>query len=143
MNMIKVHHLRTIQQQERLISQPALTHRLPHLLRRVRRIRHRCISVPQSAPVARLSGRGEIALAKRADVVVGNALSGLGVLQEMLHLPREVRKVAFDLDVVLLRTRRDEQVVVVLNILQFVGDNNGVAGLTVFQGCRIGASCSS
>ena len=140
-NVIKIHHLATIQQQERLIPQPPFHSRLAHSLQRIRRIRHLRIPIPQCSPVARLSSRRQISLAERAHVVVGDVLCGLKVLEQVVHLVREVGEVALDLDVVLLRAGRDQEVVVVLDVLQFVGDDDGATGLSVFQRCGIGAAC--
>jgi hypothetical protein len=49
----------------------------------------------------------------------------------VLHFAREVREVALDLDVVLRWAVGAEEVVVVLDVLQFVCDDDGAACLAV------------
>jgi len=49
-------------------------------------------------------------------------------------------KVALDFDVVLVWAAGEEEVVVVLDPLEFVGDDDGAAELAVFEGAGVAAS---
>lgn len=51
----------------------------------------------------------------------------------MVHPAREIGEVALDFDVVLLWSRRDQEVVVVLDELEFMREHDGATGLSVFE----------
>lgn len=59
---------------------------------------------------------------------------------QVSHLVGQVGEVALHFDVVLRIAVGAEEVVVMLDILQFVGDDNGVACLAVFQRGGVGAA---
>lgn len=59
-------------------------------------------------------------------------MCGFGVVNEGLDLVGEIAEVSLNFDVILFRPGGDEEVVVVLDVLEFVGDYNGFAGLPVF-----------
>lgn len=136
---MKLIHLPTRQQYERLEPQPPLCP--PRLIPpQLRRLRHARIRRPQAPPVARLRSRSEVALAERSDRIVRDALRLGRVREQARHRVREVGEVALDFDVVLRGAVGAEQVVVVLDVLQFVGDDDGAAGLAVFEGGGVGTA---
>lgn len=58
----------------------------------------------------------------------------------MCHFVGQVREVALDFDIVLRRAVGAEEVVVVLDVLEFVCDDNRAAGLTILERGRVGAA---
>lgn len=95
----------------------------------------------QFAPIAGFGGLCEIALAEHLDVVVGDAFSFFWVIEQVLHGRGEIGKVAFYFDEVLIGAVAAEEVVVMLDPLQFVGHDYRAAELTVLEGARVTASC--
>jgi len=88
----------------------------------------------QRAPIARLGRSRQVAFAEDSDVVIRDALRLLGVRKEIVHGVGQIGEVALDLDKVLLLAGREEEVVVVLDPLEFVRDDDGAAELAVFEG---------
>lgn len=137
----KLKHTPRIQQQKRLIPQPP-PHRAPVLpINKQPRPRENLpIPVKKPSPITRLRRRREIPLPKCLDAVLGDLARLVGVLEQVGHFLGEVGEVALDLDVVLQRAGGDEEVVVVLDVLQFVNHGDGGAGLAVFEGGGVGAA---
>lgn len=125
---IKVKHLLALLQDKRLVSQPSPLGA---------GVEDSPVSIPQRPPVARLRRSSQVSLAERAHAVVRDALCLLGVGDQRLEARLQVAEVACDLDVVLLRPRRNEQVVVVLDVLQLVCDNDRSTRLAVFKRRRV------
>lgn len=67
------------------------------------------------------------------EIVCGNLFSAFRISEQGLNLGWQVGKIALDLDEVLVRAFSLEEVVMMLDELEFVGDYDGFAGLTVFQ----------
>lgn len=130
----EIQHRLAIQQDEGFVSQTAL----PLLLFRPycqAAIPHLFVSVEESSPVARLGCLGQVSLAECPHAVVCDALRRPRVAQQRLHLIRQIVEVAFHFDVVLIGTVGYEKVVVVLDVLKFVCNDDGVARLTVLERC--------
>lgn len=136
----EVVHLLTAQQNESLIPQTPLPPPTPILNPQLRRFRHLRIPLPQTPPVTRLRSGSEISLTESLDRIVGNPLRLGGIGEQVSHLVGQVGEVALDFDVVLRLAVGAEEVVVVLDVLQFVGDDDGVAGLAVFQRSGVGSA---
>lgn len=133
----ELEHFWALQQDEGLVTQTAL------LARAVRPGVHAAVpdtavAVEQGAPIARLRSRGQVPLPEGLNAVGGNAMRGVSVCDERLDLFSEIAKVALNFDVVLVRATGDEKVVVMLDVLKFMGDNDRLASLAVFEGCRVG-----
>ena len=104
--------------------------------------RHDVFPAPdQLAPVAGFCGLGKVPFAEDLNAVVCDAFCFLGVVEEVLHCGAEVAEVAFYFDEVLVRTIATEQVVVVLDPLQFVRDDHRAAELAVFERAGVATTC--
>lgn len=91
----------------------------------------------QRSPITGFCSWRQVALAESLDAIVCNALGLFGVREQIFHGCLEVGKVSFDFDIVLCRTICDEEVVMMLDPLQFVADNYRAAELPVFERTRI------
>lgn len=133
---VEFEHPRAFQQYEGFVSQATLF-AVPFRPRVYRTVPHPTVSVKQLPPVACFGGGCQIAFAEGLDTVVGDAAGGIGIVDEWLDLVGEIAEVALDFNVVLVGPGRDEEVVVVLDVLEFVRDDDGVAGLAIFEGSRV------
>lgn len=129
-------HLRTFQQDKRLVSEavrsaceigPFVDGVVPDV----------AVSVEQGPPVAGFGSGGEVSLAEGLRAVFRDAAGGFGILDEGLDLLGEVAEIAFYLDVVLVWTTGDQKVMVMLDVLEFVGDNYRIARLSVLERCGV------
>lgn len=88
---------------------------------------------PQGHPIASLGSGCEIALSEGFHIIISYALGLLRVQQEVLHSAREIGEVSLDFDIVLLWTGRYQEIMVMLDVLQFMGDEHRWAGLPILQ----------
>lgn len=82
------------------------------------------VAVEERAPVASLGGFGEVSLSEGPDVVLGDSFRRVGVGDKRLDLVGEVGEIAFNFDVVLGRAAGGKEVVMVLDVLETVGDDD-------------------
>jgi hypothetical protein len=79
------------------------------------------------APVTSLRCRRQVAISESGGAVVSNSLSFGIVCEEVFHLVIEIRKVAFNLDDILLWAFRNEEVRMWFYPFCFVNNGDGVA----------------
>lgn len=65
------------------------------------------------------------------------------MVEQVLDCRGEVREIALNFDIVLVAAVGAEEVVVVLNPLEFVGYDDRTAKLAVFQRARVRTTCKS
>ena len=71
---------------------------------------------------------------KSLDTIIRDAFRELWIRKKMIHSHFEVRKISFNFNIILIGTIGKQEIVVVLNPLQPVGDDDRATSLSVFQG---------
>ena len=82
------------------------------------------VPVKQGPPVACLGCWCQVSLAEGLDAIVRDSRRGLSVVHEELDLLGEVTEVSLHFNVVLAGPAGHEEIVVVLNVLQFMGNDD-------------------
>ena len=64
-------------------------------------------------------------------------MRGISICDERLDLLSEIAKVALDFNVILVGPTGHKEIVMMLDVLEFMGDNDGFASLAIFEGRRV------
>lgn len=78
----------------------------------------------QFTPVTRLRRRREISIPKRPHRILRNPLRNIGVINQIINFARQIAKIPFHLDVIRLRTRRNQRSMVRLLPNKLVRDHH-------------------
>ena len=132
----ELEHLRTLQQGKGLIAQTAFPPRAvgPGVHTAVP---DTAIAIEQGTPIACLRSCGQIPLTEGLDAIRGNSMRGISICDERLDLLSEIAKVTLDFNVILVGPTGHKEVVMMLDVLEFMGDNDGFASLAIFEGRRV------
>lgn len=134
--LCELEHLRTLQQDKGLVAQTAFPARAvgPRVHTAVP---DTAVAIEQGTPIACLRSCGQIPLTEGFDTVRGNSMCGIRICDERLDLLSEIAKVTLDFNVILVGPTGQKEVVMMLDVLEFMGDNDGFASLAIFQGCGV------